>query len=250
MLKDLWLVGIGTGSPAHMTLEGMQALRDASVILLPLKGDDKEALAALRYGIINATGTQAKIVTFDYPLRDPSLPYGPRVTTWHDEIARRWSAALATVEVAGPVALLVWGDPSLYDSTLRIAERLDPRPTIHVVPGITAIQALTAAHAIPLNTVNGPVKITTGRQLRDHGWPEGEETLVVLLDGACSFRALDPAGLKIWWGAYLGSAEQILCAGKLAEVADEITARRGEARAQHGWIMDTYLLRRDHQLGD
>lgn len=32
---DIWLIGIGTGSPAHVTAEGMQALRDVSVVLVP-----------------------------------------------------------------------------------------------------------------------------------------------------------------------------------------------------------------------
>jgi precorrin-6A synthase len=176
-------------------------------------------------------------------VRDPSLPYATRVDAWHDEIARRWEAAMADAP-PGPVALLVWGDPSLYDSTLRIAKRLDPQPRIRVVPGITAIQALTAAHAIPLNTVNGPVTITTGRRLRDRGWPEGAETLVVMLDGDCAFQGLAREGVTIWWGAYLGSADQILDHGPLAEAAPRIVATRAEARARHGWIMDTYLLRR------
>lgn len=243
MIKDLWLVGIGTGSPGHVTLDGMQALRDAAVILLPRKGEAKEDLLALRHVILEAAGTRAEVRSFDYPERDPALPYAARVAAWHDEIARRWSAALDAAP-DGPVALLVWGDPALYDSTLRIAGRLMPRPALRVIPGITAIQALTAAHAIPLNEVNGAVKITTGRRLRDHGWPEGEDTLVVMLDGACSFAGLDPEGVHIWWGAYLGSPAQRLLAGPLAEVADEIIAARAEARARHGWIMDTYLLRR------
>lgn len=241
-MRDLWLVGIGTGSPSHVTLEGMQALRDAAVILLPLKGNDKEVLAALRRDILTASGTSARVIPFDYPERDDSLPYQRRVVEWHDEIARRWIAALKDAP-DGPVALLVWGDPSLYDSTLRIAERLDPRPRLRVVPGITAIQALTAAHAIPLNTVNGPVTITTGRRLRDLGWPDGAETVVVMLDGFCAFQALKGRGLDIWWGAYLGSDAQILQAGPLDAVCDAILACREEARARHGWIMDTYLLR-------
>ena len=240
-MDDLWLIGIGTGSPAHVTLEGLQALRDATVILVPHKGEGKDALAALRYGIIEASGAQAEVRSFDYPVRDPALPYNRRVIEWHDEIARRWVAAMQSAP-PGPVALLVWGDPALYDSTLRIAERMVPRPRLRVVPGITAIQALTAAHAIPLNTVNGPVKITTGRQLRDHGWPEDEETVVVMLDAECSFQGLDPEGLQIWWGAYLGSEAQALEAGSLAKVGGRIMERRAELRARHGWIMDTYLL--------
>lgn len=244
MIQDLWLVGIGTGNPGHVTLEGAQALREAAVILLPVKGEDKEDLAHLRHAILDASGSRARVVRFAYPERDPALPYQARVAAWHDEIARRWVAALADTDITGPVALMVWGDPSLYDSTLRIAGRLAPRPRVRVVPGITAIQALTAAHAIPLNTVDGPVRITTGRQLRDHGLPESETTAVVMLDGLCSFQGLDPAGLHIWWGAYLGSDMQLLIEGPLAEVAARIVETRAAARARHGWIMDSYLLRR------
>ncbi|MCA0943108.1 precorrin-6A synthase (deacetylating) [Salipiger pacificus] len=243
MITDLWLVGIGTGNPGHVTLEGMQALRDAAVILLPLKGAAKEEISALRHTILNAASTTAGIRAFDYPERDPALPYAARVRAWHDEIARRWVAALQGAP-EGPVALLVWGDPALYDSTLRIAERLTPRPKLRVIPGITAIQALTAAHAIPLGSVNGAIKITTGRRLRAEGWPEGEETVVVLLDAECSFAGLDPEGLHIWWGANLGSPAQVLCSGPLSEVAQEIVALRQAARAEQGWIMDSYLLRR------
>lgn len=244
MIQDLWLIGIGTGSPAHVTGEGMQALRDAATILVPQKGAAKDDLAQLRRRIITDSGTAARIVPFDYPVRDPDLPYLARVEAWHDEIAKHWQAALGSAGSDGPVALLVWGDSSLYDSTIRIAARLSPPPKLRVVPGITAIQALTAAHAIPLNTVNGPVHITTGRRLREQGWPEGAETVVVMLDGDCSFRALHPAGITIWWGAFLGMAEQVLHHGPMADAAERIVETRQAARAEHGWIMDTYLLRR------
>ena len=114
-----------------------------------------------------------------------------------------------------------------------------------MIPGISALQALTAAHAIPFNTVNGVVTVTTGRRLRDHGWPEEAETLVVLLDGACSFQTLDPEGLQIWWGGFLGMPEQVLEHGPLAQAGPRIVKTRASARARHGWIMDSYLLRRD-----
>ncbi|ETX28045.1 precorrin-6A synthase (deacetylating) [Roseivivax isoporae] len=241
---DLWLVGIGTGAPGHVTLEGQEALRGASLVLVPRKGPDKADLAELRHAILRASGSGARVVEFDMPGRDPDLPYVRAVELWHDEIARRWSAAIAAAAPDGPVALLVWGDPGLYDSTLRIAARLDPAPRVRVVPGITALQALTAAHAVPFNTVNGAVVVTTGRRLRDGGWPAGAESVAVMLDGACSFQDLDPAGLRIWWGAFLGMPEQVLDAGPLAEAGPRIVARRAAARARHGWIMDTYLLRK------
>jgi len=242
--RDFYLVGIGTGSPSHITLEGVDALRTASVILVPRKGAGKDDLAEIRHRIIKASGSRAQIVPFDYPERDPDLPYQERVALWHDEIARHWQAALATVRAEGAVALLVWGDPALYDSTLRIAARLDPAPNVTVVPGITAIQALTAAHGIPLNTVGGTVHITTGRRLRSFGLPADTDTVVVMLDGRCAFQDLDPKGLYIWWGAYLGAPNQCLIKGPLDRVSEQIVQTRATLRTEHGWIMDTYLLRR------
>ena len=240
---QLHLIGIGTGNPDHLTGEARRAIAQADLFLVPHK-PGKSDLADLRTQIIDSVRDEARIALFDMPVRDDTLPYLTRVDAWHDAIARLWADTMAAHPDARNIALLVWGDPSLYDSTLRIAARLTPAPQLHVVAGITSVQALTAAHAIPLNTLNAPVTISTGRRLRDHGWPAGCETLVVMLDADCTFQTLDGTEFDIWWGAYLGMPEQILEAGPLNEVADRIIKRRAEARAAHGWIMDTYLLRR------
>jgi len=68
--------------------------------------------------------------------------------------------------------------------------------------------------------------------------------VVVMLDGRCAFAEVDPAGVTIYWGAYLGTADEILVSGPLAEVADRILRVRAEARERKGWMFDTYLLRR------
>ena len=114
-----------------------------------------------------------------------------------------------------------------------------------VIPGITAIQALCAAHEIPLNDLGAPVQITTGRMLRDCGWPAGADRLVVMLDGACAFQTLPTGSIRIWWGAFLGMPQQIVDHGPLSEAGPRIVAARTSAREAHGWIMDCYLLSRD-----
>jgi len=86
--------------------------------------------------------------------------------------------------------------------------------------------------------------VTTGRRLRDDGWPAGVNTVVVMLDGAAAFQSLEPAGLNISWGAYLGMPNQILMSGALAEIGPRIATARSEAREKHGWIMDSYILKR------
>lgn len=241
-MKMLTFIGIGTGNPDHLTLAGQTAIRAADCVLIPRKGTDKDDLADIRRAIVLQADPTAQMVEYQVPQRDTEIAYDEAVEQWHDAIARVWMSSMP--EAAEKIAFLVWGDPSLYDSSLRIAARLRPEPKTAVVPGITALQALTAAHRIPLNDINQPVLITTGRQLREHGWPSGTNRIAVVLDGTCSFQSLDPTGIQIWWGAFLGMPNEILRAGPLDEVCREIVDLRRRARDDHGWIMDTYLLSR------
>ena len=241
----LSIIGIGTGNPDHLTAEAARALNSADLILLPRKGEDKSDLADIRRLILSKVLTApVPVAEYDVPLRADQSDYLGAVNDWHDAIASVWRDAITLrLPQGGHVALMVWGDPSLYDSTLRIAARL-PDVAVTVIPGITSLQVLTAAHAIPLNTLAAPVTITTGRQLRDHGWPEGAVTLAVMLDKGGAFTVLDPLGLTIWWGAYVGMPQQVLIHGPLAAVSGEILSSRARLRAIHGWIMDIYILRK------
>ncbi|WP_037254650.1 precorrin-6A synthase (deacetylating) [Roseobacter sp. SK209-2-6] len=247
---ELTLIGIGTGNPQHMTLQAIEALNAQDLILIPNKGAGKDDLAGLRLEICKEAirGSGPRIVEFTLPVRDEATQsYRKRVDDWHDAIAEIWWQNITDhLPEGGKVGFLVWGDPSLYDSTMRIAERLKSLTQIqlNVIPGITSIQALTAAHAIPINEIGAPFIITTGRQLRDNGWPDSAETLVIMLDGQCSFQSLDTAGITIWWSAYAGMENEINISGPLAEVSAEILATRAKARQDHGWIMDIYILRR------
>lgn len=241
----LALIGIGTGNPDHLTAQAVRALNGADLILLPRKGDDKSDLADVRREILAAVlTTPVKVIEYDVPTRADRADYLGAVNDWHDAIAQVWAGAIAAhLAQGGRVALMVWGDPSLYDSTLRIAARL-PGVSTEVIPGITSLQVLTAAHAIPLNALAAPVIITTGRRLRETGWPAGADSLAVMLDSGGAFTTLDPEGVTIWWGAYVGMPQQALIRGPLAEVSDRILATRARLRTEHGWIMDIYLLRR------
>ncbi len=244
---DLTLVGIGTGNPDHLTLQAVRALNAADLILIPDKGAAKADLADLRRTIVAdvVTNPATTIAAFELPVRDEAIrDYNARVNHWHYAIAGVWAQTIAAHSTARKVALLVWGDPSLYDSTLRIAARLAPAPKITVIPGITSMQALTAAHATALNDIGAPFTVTTGRRLRETGFPPGVDTCVVMLDGECSFQILPPDGIRIEWAAYAGMPQQITDAGPLAEAGPRIIAIRAAARAAHGWIMDIYILRR------
>jgi precorrin-6A synthase len=120
--------------------------------------------------------------------------------------------------------------------------------TCTVIPGVTSVQALAAAHRIPLNRVGEPIHITPARRLADlpePGLPDGLDSAVVMLDRGFTAAGFGEPGLEVYWGAYLSTPDEVLISGPLADVAAEITDTRARLREQHGWIMDTYLVRRN-----
>ncbi|SEH65336.1 precorrin-6A synthase (deacetylating) [Mycolicibacterium rutilum] len=247
MTRRIHVIGIGAGDPDHVTAQAVTALNDTQVFFAMDKGAQKDDLVALRREICRRFIREPgyRFVALPDPPRAKDGDYRQAVADWHAARARMWADAI-TAELGpdGVGAFLAWGDPSLYDSTLRILETVAGQVDIDydVIPGVTAIQALTARHRIPLNDVGEPVLITTGRQLREHGLAG---SAVVMLDADCSFLTC-PASTRIWWGAYLGTPHEILMSGTVGEIGDEIARLRADARARHGWIMDTYLLRSAH----
>jgi precorrin-6A synthase len=250
-VRRLLVIGIGAGDPEHVTAQAVRALNEVEVFFIIDKGVAADELVALRREICErfVEDPSYRIVEVPDPPRDRATPaYGTAVDDWRAQRAATWEALLLELGEDVVSAFLVWGDPSLYDSTIDVIERVLAAGRVEleyeVIPGISAVHALTARHRIPLNRVGGAVQITTGRWLAATGWPPDVDDMVVMLDADCSFQQLDPTGVDVYWGAYLGTPDELLVAGPLAEAGPEIQRVRAEARARKGWIMDTYLLRR------
>lgn len=256
-MRQILVVGIGTGNPEHMTVQAINALNRADVLFIPTKGEKKADLAEVRREIIAryVTNPQSRTVEFALPVRKvEGRSYVGGVDEWHAAISDRYIRLfLDELGEDGRAALLVWGDPMLYDSTLRILERV--RATgmvdfeIEVIPGITSIQALCAAHRIPLNLVGKPVEITTGRRLNE-SFPHRSETAVVMLDGEQAFSRVTDPDAHIYWGAYLGTRDEVVIEGRAVEVSETILKTRAAERERHGWIMDIYLMQKGKDFDD
>lgn len=253
--RQVKVIGIGAGSPGHLTQEAIAALRSVDVFLVADKGAAKDELVSVRRAIcaqfIDGTeGEDYRFVTVTDPVRGPDAErddtaYRSGVADWHAARADRYADVIADLPDDAVVGFLVWGDPAFYDSTIRVVDAIGERLPIdtHVVPGISAFQALAAAHGIVLHAVGQPVHITTGRRLAAE-WSPALGSVVVMLDGhlACQALVERAPDLVIHWGAYLGLPQQTLRSGRLADVIDDLIALRAELRAEHGWLMDVYLL--------
>ncbi|MBC6821340.1 precorrin-6A synthase (deacetylating) [Corynebacterium sp. LK33] len=244
---DVDVIGIGAGSPSHITLEAIGALADVDVVFALDKGDAKADLLAARQAIVDKHAPHVELVTVPDPPRDRTPDnYGAVVRDWHQRRAELLADAFVAHlgrEGKRRGAFLVWGDPSLYDSTLRILQRvrdlgLDVRS--RVIPSVTAISALTAAHGECLNQIGKPVLITTGRRLGERA--PGMDAVVMLDGGAAWLEHADPEE-EILWGAFLGTELETLRRGRVGDIGEEIAELKKKLRAEHGWIMDIYLLR-------
>jgi precorrin-6A synthase len=251
--RALLIIGIGVGHPEQLTIQAIEAMNRADVFFVMDKGGDKQALVEFRKQVCERyiRAQTYRVVEVADPPRDPTIAsYGARVEAWHAQRADSYARLIREELAEGQCgAFLVWGDPSLYDSTLRILDQVTARGSVafelEVIPGITSVQALAASHRIALNHIGGPVHVTTGRQLRSQDTTAQLDNVVVMLDGECSWKQLGDPELFIYWGAYLGTAHELLVSGRLRDCAERIEQLRSEARARHGWIMDTYLLRKD-----
>jgi precorrin-6A synthase len=250
-MRKLLVIGIGAGDPEYVTAQAIRALNEVDVFFLVEKGEEKHDLLDLRREILTRSIASPAYRTVEMrdPERDRTAPaYGEAVAAWRHARAELYAATiraeLGPDECGG---FLVWGDPALYDSTLAAIEEILAGGELafeyEVIPGISSVQALAARHRIALNRVGRPIHITTGRRLSE-GLHDDADDVVVMLDAGCAFRRFAEQPVDIYWGAYLGTADEILVAGAVADVMDEIERVRGEARARKGWIMDTYLLRR------
>lgn len=228
------IVGVGMG-PQHVTPEAAEAIRSCDYVIAASK-NDADPLLDVRRSIAVSFGVPLVAVPDPPRDRDDPADYPGAVRDWHEARVAAYDEVLRLR--GGTAGFLVWGDPALYDSTIRIVESLGV--DFDVVPGISAPQLLAARHRIVLHGVGQPVHVTTARRLRSEV-DAGQTNLVVMLS-----RTLDLAGLEdwsIWWGANLGAPSEELLAGRVGDVVVDLESARERASAAAGWVMDVCLLR-------
>lgn len=249
-MRHVSIIGIGAGDPEQVTVQAIRAMNAVDVFFVISKGGDTDDLVALRREILQryVEGDGYRTVEVVDPPRGRSADaHRAVVDDWRQRRADQWERLIGDELADGQRgAFLVWGDPAIYDSTLGVIDDVLARGNVafehDVIPGISSVQDLAARHRIGLNQVGGTIRITPGRRLAEQ-FADGED-VVVMLDAKLAFAQIDDPDAEIYWGAYIGSPDQILISGRLADVKDEIVRVRAQARERKGWIFDTYLVRR------
>ncbi len=231
-MTRIQVIGIGAGNPEQITVEAINALNRTDVLFVIDKEPD---LVALRREVV---ARYAENPPREVILEDPPRGRGEAaVRAWRSARARLYGDAVrAELRDSQTGAFLVWGDPALYDSTLAVLD--EAGVAYNVIPAISSVQMLAAAHRITLNRVGRPVTITPARRLAETA---ARDDIVVMLDSGCAF--LNHPDADIYWGAYLGTPDEILRSGRVEDVGPDIQRVRDEARERKGWMFDTYLLR-------
>ncbi|MDN5790731.1 MAG: precorrin-6A synthase (deacetylating) [Micrococcales bacterium] len=260
MITRIRAIGIGLGNPEHLTGQAIRALQTVDVILVPDDGEATEAtadLAAARQAIC------AAFIAADHPYRIVEVPEvvglgreagaAPGTAAYGhggDECAEVVDRYAEVIDGLGAheqtVGLLDWGDPARHDWAVRVVAALSARLGVEhdVIPGISAPQLLAAAHRIPLGRIGSSIHLTTGQRLvAEYDSALGDVVVVLDEDLHCGDLADLYPNVELCWGAFLGSADEVLVRGRLADVIDEVRRVRAEARRRHGWVIDAYLLR-------
>jgi precorrin-6A synthase len=251
-MKRILIIGIGAGNPEYVTIQAVNALNQVDVFFIMDKGAGKAKLVELRKEICRRyiEGNDYRFVEADSPAWSRnSDDYRSTIDSLNRDKQAEFERLIAEEMADGECgAFLVWGDPTLYDSTIRVVDAIARAGAGHeldyeVIPGISSIQALAAKHKTTLNRIGQSIEITTGRKIAE-GFPSNVDSVVVMLDARDAYKQFADQDIDIYWGAYIGTPDEILVSGKLKDVVDDIQKIRAEARRVNGWIMDSYLMRR------
>ncbi|TXS47179.1 precorrin-2 C(20)-methyltransferase [Streptomyces sp. OR43] len=213
-------VGVGPGDPELVTVKGVNALREAAVVVVPVMDTGERGRAEAT--VLHYVGAE-KVVRVVFALNERT-DRARREAAW-DAAGARVAELLRT---HGSVAFATIGDPNVYSTFTYLAHTIGellPGTAVVTVPGITAMQDLAARSGAVLTEGTEPltlVPVTAGAEVLREAL-EGPGTVVAYKFGrlaaevATALRETGRTGDAVW-GSALGLPEESI--RPAAELAD------------------------------
>jgi precorrin-2/cobalt-factor-2 C20-methyltransferase len=154
MIKGcLYGVGVGPGDPGLVTLKAAACLRRCPVIAAPRTPGGGMRALAIAAGAVDLSGKT--ILPLDFAMSGDAETAANR----HREAADRLRPFLN----AGPAAVAILGDVTVYASFRRLADLLEPEGyPVEMIPGVTSFSAAAAALGVSLAEGDTPLHLLPG----------------------------------------------------------------------------------------
>jgi len=158
----LYAVGVGPGDPELVTVKAVKALFKAQVVFAAASTKNDYSLALSIAAPHMRPDTP--VVRLDFPMT-------------HDKtlLEQAWQAnartVLSTLSQGLDAAFITLGDPMTYSTflyLLRTLKTMDPNLAVHVIPGVSSIQAAAAAAQFSLAESSETLTILSGTDGDDH----------------------------------------------------------------------------------
>ncbi|BAC74122.1 precorrin-2 C20-methyltransferase [Streptomyces avermitilis] len=216
MSSKLIGVGVGPGDPELVTVKGVNALRAADVVVVPVMaapdGTDGGERGRAEATVLHYV-PEEKVLRVVFALNERA-DRGRREAAW--DAAGGRVAELLTAH--GTVAFATIGDPNVYSTFTYLAHTIQdlvPGTVVETVPGITAMQDLAARSGAVLTEGTEPltlVPVTAGAAVLKEAL-NGPGTVVAYKFGRQAHEvaeALRETGRidDAVWGSALGLAEE------------------------------------------
>lgn len=144
----LYGVGLGPGDPELITLKALRVIRSAHVVAYPVARHGRSNARLIVEGELIHNQIELPMT---YPLTteesDHPGGYEAAIAEFYDATATQIATHL---EAGRDVAILCEGDPFFYGSYMYLHDRLAPRFSTTVIPGIPSVMGAAAQLGTPL----------------------------------------------------------------------------------------------------
>jgi precorrin-2/cobalt-factor-2 C20-methyltransferase len=155
-----YALGVGPGAPDLLTIRAVNMIKGADVIICPCSARSKTSLAL---EAIKPWLDRQEIVEHVYPMdRDEQKTW----TSWE----KMASLVVKRCNQNQTVVQVTLGDPLVYSTScylLHLLSKRMHRSMIHVVPGITAFQAVSAKLGYPLTMQEDRLLLVPGTDMQE-----------------------------------------------------------------------------------